>query len=716
MHRYELRAQAGGSELLVYGNIGEDPWADESNDAKTIVDKLSAMQGPLTVRINSYGGSVADGLAIHNALKRYPGGVEVVIDAVAYSIASLIAMGGKTISAAKNSLLMIHAPEGGAMGDADDMRNYADLLDRASEAMASSYAPRIGIEKARELVAPGAIQYFTADEALAEGLIDSIDEAVDVEPMVAMLSADQRPFQLPAAQRRPTGGQTMPTKEATAGAGTPSPDTNNLVTQHSKTVEAAQAAGAQAEAARRNTIETVFSGYYDGDPLSPITAAFEQCRDDVTCDELRAQKTLLAVLREQTARPVVAAQQYGIDVGTTPPPRASAHMGGAAIVTADQHDKRAEALSKALQIKAGLIQDRKVIDDERKGELLALSLTDVMAGELRTAGLPVAGMREDIVRAYLKHLPVLAAGPSHGSDHLPTVLGNIANLSAMQGWDGSEETWSQWTQSGTLNNYQTATRANIALLDKLQKMLENQEWEYGDATDVKQRITGYFYGLKYSVSIQALVNDELGELSRAMQGWGESGSATVGDVVYAALLTAGTGGFGQSMDEDSQILFHADHANYVASGSGAAPSEATLNTARTAMVNATDPNGRKVAARPRFLLHGSALFSTVRKVLASQELQSVTVDGATGATVLSGSVNSVQAMNLAPVEEYRLNATEWILAAARRTVEVAGVGGPVTPRAEQSMVSNVPGLTYELSMPFGVAALDYRGLYLNAGV
>jgi len=77
--------------------------------------------------------------------------------------------------------------------------------------------------------------------------------------------------------------------------------------------------------------------------------------------------------------------------------------------------------------------------------------------------------------------------------------------------------------------------------------------------------------------------------------------------------------------------------------------------------------------------------------------------------VLSGSINSIAAMNLTPVEEYRLvasapAATTWVLAAARRTVEVAGVGGPVQPRAEQSMVSNTPGITYELSMPFGVAS------------
>jgi hypothetical protein len=245
-------------------------------------------------------------------------------------------------------------------------------------------------------------------------------------------------------------------------------------------------------------------------------------------------------------------------------------------------------------------------------------------------------------------------------------------------------------------------------------MLENQEWEYGDMADVKQRITGFFYGLKYSLSIQAIVNDDLGELARTMNGWGEAASATVGDAVYALLTTAGSGGLGQVMDEDSTVLFHANHTNYVSSGT--IISETSLNTARAAMVAKNDPNSRKVAVRPRFILHGPALFSTVRKVLNSEQLTSVTVDGATGATVLAGNSNSaVQAMSLVPVEEYRFTGNAWVLAAARRTVEVAGVGGPVSPRAEQSIISNTPGLTYELSMPFGVAALDYRGLYYNVG-
>lgn len=727
--RYDLRARGGAdaaeAELLIYGDIGRNWDDEESNDARSVTEALAKLKAPaLAVRINSFGGSVADGLAIYNALRRYAGTVTTYVDGVAYSIASLIAMAGHEVRIAANGMLMIHAPWGMAVGNAPEMREMADILDKHAEAMVASYVRAGGpsADEIRAWLTDGADHYFSASEAVELGLADAVDDAQPIFEIAAALRASGRPFNLPAALGRHTVETATMADNETTGASAVTPKTEKpaeVLASHSRTVKAAVAQGVQAEAKRRADIAAVFADFYDADPLNPITALHDGCMDDVACDELGARRKLLAMLAANSADPILAPQSYAVQSQHQAPPQSSRHLGGAMLLGADAADKRAKGLQAALSIKSGLITDRAVIDAERRGEFLSMSLIDIMANELRASGYQVVGSREDIARRYVQSLPVLAAGPSHGTDHLPSVLGNIANLSAMQGWDASAESWQQWTQPGTLNNYQTATRANVALLDKLTKMLENQEWEYGDLADVKQRITGYFYGLKYSLSIQAIVNDDLGELTRTMQGWGEAANATVGDAVHAVLFTSNTG-YGQTMDEDSKALFHADHANYIASGSGAAPSETTLNAARAAMVGQTDSNGRKVAATPRYLIHGPSLYATVLKVLNSQDLQSVTVDGATGATVLSGSINSARSMNLIPVEDYRIAAnapaaTAWVLAAGRRTVEVAGVGGPVSPRAEQSMVSNTPGITYELSMPFGVAALDYRGLYLNFG-
>ena len=113
---YEIKALAKeGSaakvvEIYVYGNIG-DKWSEDGVVASELVRDIAVLEADaITLRINSYGGSVTDGLAIYNALKRHPAPVSVEVDGVAISCASYIAMAGDTITMAKNAQMMIHAP------------------------------------------------------------------------------------------------------------------------------------------------------------------------------------------------------------------------------------------------------------------------------------------------------------------------------------------------------------------------------------------------------------------------------------------------------------------------------------------------------------------------------------------------------------------------------------------------------------------------------
>ena len=101
---YEIKAQASAeagdgaaADIYIYGNIG-DRWDENSVTAASLVRDLQMVPGGrLTVRINSFGGSVPDALAIYNALKRHPARVEVKVDGVALSSASHIAMAGEKI-------------------------------------------------------------------------------------------------------------------------------------------------------------------------------------------------------------------------------------------------------------------------------------------------------------------------------------------------------------------------------------------------------------------------------------------------------------------------------------------------------------------------------------------------------------------------------------------------------------------------------------------
>jgi|GEM_PF-4706588 len=108
---YAINARANRhAEVFIFGDIG-DGWADETVTARKFVAEIAALSvDTMTVRINSVGGSVPDGLAIYNALRRYPARVSTVVESVAASIASLIAMAGETVSMAENAMLISMRP------------------------------------------------------------------------------------------------------------------------------------------------------------------------------------------------------------------------------------------------------------------------------------------------------------------------------------------------------------------------------------------------------------------------------------------------------------------------------------------------------------------------------------------------------------------------------------------------------------------------------
>jgi HK97 family phage major capsid protein len=184
---YDIKARANAAgekaaEVFIFGDIGESWWG-ESVTAADFVKEVAALDvDALTVRINSYGGSVSDGLAIYNALRRHKAAVTISIDGVAMSIASLIAMAGDTVEMAENAILMIHAPWGGLMGNSKEMRDYADVLDKMAGAMASSYCARSGksIDDMLALLTDGEDHFYTAEEALAEGFVTHVTSALAI--------------------------------------------------------------------------------------------------------------------------------------------------------------------------------------------------------------------------------------------------------------------------------------------------------------------------------------------------------------------------------------------------------------------------------------------------------------------------------------------------------------------------------------------------------
>lgn len=167
------------NELWIYDVIGESFFESGVTD-KSVRDELKKFKDtePLTVRINSPGGSVSHAVAIKTMLDQWKGPVYVQIDGLAASAASFIAMAGQQSSIAEGSLLMIHHPWTMAVGNATDMRKTADVLDKLGSSLQRAYEKRTG-KSADEIAAMmEAETWLTADEAVEMGFVS---EKIEVE-------------------------------------------------------------------------------------------------------------------------------------------------------------------------------------------------------------------------------------------------------------------------------------------------------------------------------------------------------------------------------------------------------------------------------------------------------------------------------------------------------------------------------------------------------
>lgn len=168
------RLPNGEGEVRIYDEIGA--WGITADQFAKDLEKIDAKT--IHVRINTPGGEVFAGTAIHNALVEHPARIVVHIDGVAASAGSFIAMSGDEIRMADNAYMMIHNARGGVMGDTEDMRRYADLLDKMNNTIAGMYERKAGKTREHWLGLMNLETWFTAEEAKAENLADVVEPTV----------------------------------------------------------------------------------------------------------------------------------------------------------------------------------------------------------------------------------------------------------------------------------------------------------------------------------------------------------------------------------------------------------------------------------------------------------------------------------------------------------------------------------------------------------
>lgn len=215
-YRIENKANAE-TDIHIYDEIGF--WGVTAQD---FLQELTAVNAAtINLHLNSPGGSVFDGIAIYSTLRQHPATVNVIIDSLAASIASVIAMAGDTIQATPNAMMMVHDGMGLAVGNAAEHREMADLLDKVSDNIASVYAERTGdtAEEWRAIMREE--RWYNATEAVEAGLVDSVvgadgptnaapDPVVEFWSQTATFSASSQPTATTPEPGTPPNPQPQP--------------------------------------------------------------------------------------------------------------------------------------------------------------------------------------------------------------------------------------------------------------------------------------------------------------------------------------------------------------------------------------------------------------------------------------------------------------------------------------------------------------------------
>ena len=134
----------------------------------------------INLSIHSPGGNMLDGFAIYNALIAHSAKVYAKVTGIAASAASMVLMSGDVISMPEDAFIMIHNPSGIVWGDSDEMRDYADLMDKLRDSAVNIYSKKTGLDSNEIIKMLDAETWMNGNDALEMGFVDTLTDAVDV--------------------------------------------------------------------------------------------------------------------------------------------------------------------------------------------------------------------------------------------------------------------------------------------------------------------------------------------------------------------------------------------------------------------------------------------------------------------------------------------------------------------------------------------------------
>ena len=699
--------------VMIYGAVGDD-WA--GLDAATLVPQIDAAPGNIVLALNSPGGLIMEGLAIFNALARARSAGKTVtcrIDGLAASMASVLAMAGDHIVMAPNAMIMIHNPWDIACGDAQDLRNAADQLDRLKSQIVGIYATRTGLDPDMLSTMMDDETWMDAATALAQGFCTTIGTAPSVAGAVnitkfgfkkapnhrliagsplAMAALD------PAATPVNPKGKSMTDEEKAAAAAAAEAERNRAQNAAQAAAAAAKAA-VEAERTRASAIRTLGAKHRI---------------DNATINSLIDGGVTIEAARE-TILETLAARNEGDHAGAP---------GGAITITADARDKWIQGASNWLIVRSGM-RGAVQAAAEKKGQKI-----DLDPGEFTGVNL-VDLARESLVRNGAKNVsrdPNQFVGAaftarndiSQGAGDFPILLENTMHKVLQAAYQITPNTWSQFCGTGTLTDFRPGNRYLRGTFGKLDTLTDQGEFKQKSIPDgEKQQISLATKGNIINLSRQAIINDDMGAFVTLASDLGRAAALSIEIDVFALLAANPT-------MYDGFALFSNQHRNlaggsWTLPGGQSAPAAALIavsafDAARVAMASQLDPSGVNILdIRPEVLLTSLFDEGQARIIIGSPYDTEVSSKFQVPNKVagLVGNIVGSARLNAGP------NGHGWYFFADKEmapAIEVAFLNGVEEPFLDNSMGWRIDGTEFKVRLDYGVGAINWRSAFYNPAI
>ncbi|TFZ46116.1 Clp protease ClpP [Stenotrophomonas maltophilia] len=704
----QVRAEANVAHVYVYGTIGGSPWSDSVSVSELVEQIGQITAGTIHVHLNSVGGVVADGFAIYNALRGHGARKIVSVEGQAASIASLVLQAGDERRVYASSLVMVHAPHTFAGGNASDFRQFADTLDVHANAMLEAYARRADDRDEMErLLTDGVDHWYTGSKAVEAGLADVVADG-EASARTALVPAavvaisgylqaltDQVPpvaSQLRGHIARSLTPQVFASLPEVSQQAVIGHIEDTTMKQHYQTILAQAGSPSGATAVTPAAAPAPATVQAAADPVQAAIASLQARNADISA---AAQPHMgNAAVREYVAGvlaaadPNVTADHVNRHILSLLGARGEPLNGRAGIPAGgDQRDLTRAAMANAIEARAGITAPTD------GNQFRGMTLMEIARACVQGAGVETRGM---------DRMAIVGQAFTHSSSDFPMLLGDAARRALLQGYQEVEEAFGDFTRAVNVPDFKPTNLVGLGAFSNLDIVPEGGEYKQGTFGEQSQAMQIVTYGKLFTITRQAVINDDLGVFGDVPRKMGQAAKRTLAQAVFDLLLK-------NPVLADGKALFHADHGNLLPA---ALISTASVDAMQAAMALQKSPSGQVIQVPMKGLLTPITLRGAARTVRNAE----YAVGGAPGSNEPNIVRDTFEVWGDGRLDQKDKKAWYGIANSAYVDGIVVGyLDGNETPYLEQHQGFTVDGVAWKVRLDAAPAIADYRGLYKNPG-